>query len=267
VGRQPLDLSSVPLTWAPAMLMVDKPGKIAPADEEVEAGETVVDGLLDLMQQASREVVIVTPYFVPGTRMMAVLQSMRERGIRIRILTNSLASNDAPAAHAGYSRYRKDILRLGIELHEMRAVQDAPRERSGGAGAGTGSAGIGSGISGLGPGGSKGGSSRASLHSKAVMIDGRVSVIGSMNLDLRSQLQNSEVALVIRSTGLAREAVRQIEATLASAAYRVTLEGDRLHWRAPEGARYGDERSEPGASTRLKLFVRVLGPLAPEEML
>lgn len=66
VTRQPLDLSAVALVWAPAVLLVDEPGKVAPGDEDVEAGDTVVDGLLDLMQQARKDVLIVTPYFVPG---------------------------------------------------------------------------------------------------------------------------------------------------------------------------------------------------------
>jgi cardiolipin synthase C len=262
VPGQPLDLSAVPLVWAPAVLLVDKPGKVAPGDEDVDAGETVIDGLLDLMQQARKDVLIVTPYFVPGAAMMAVFQEMRERGIRIRVLTNSLASNDAPAAHAGYARYRKDILALGIELHEMRADQEARPGRARGSSSGPVRSVIGSG-----PGGSKSGSSHASLHSKAVMIDGVLSVIGSMNLDLRSKIQNSEVALVIRSTALTRQAVAQVEQTVASVAYRVVAENGRLSWRAPAGATFPDERTEPGASTTLRLLVRVLGPFAPEEML
>ena len=85
-------------------------------------------------------------------------------------------------------------------------------------------------------GGSKGGnSSRASLHSKAVIIDKRLAVIGSMNLDLRSQLKNSEVALLIRSTAVSQEAQRQVEATLAQGAYRLDLDKDQLVWRAPPG--------------------------------
>jgi cardiolipin synthase C len=100
-----------------------------------------------------------------------------------------------------------------------------------------------------------------------VIIDGRLSVIGSMNLDLRSQLKNSEVGLVIRSGALAQVATRQIENTMATAAYRLERRGGRLHWRAPPGAGYGDEHGEPGASTRLKLLVRLLGPFAPDQML
>jgi phosphatidylserine/phosphatidylglycerophosphate/cardiolipin synthase-like enzyme len=229
----------------------------------VDAGETVIDGLLNLMQQAQRDVLIISPYFVPGARMMAVYGQMRQRGVRIRVLTNSLASNDAPAAHAGYARYRKELLAMGVELYEMRSDPESSADLLGSS-AGRGSAG--------GWFGSAGGSkphpnSRASLHSKAVILDQRWSVIGSMNLDLRSQIQNSEVALVIRGAPLAQVATRQIENTLATAAYRVELRGEDLYWRAPPGTGFGDEKSEPGASTKLKLLVRVIGPFAPDEML
>jgi len=253
-----MDLRQVPLVWAPALLLVDQPGKIGPDDDEVDAGETVVDGLLHLMQRAREEIVIVSPYFVPGAPMMKVFAEMRAKGVRIRVLTNSLASNDAPAAHAGYARYRRDLLAQGIELHEMRADQE-------GVATGMGSTrGVGSGTGG---GGSKSGASRASLHSKAVIIDQRLAVIGSMNLDLRSQLQNSEVALLIRSQALAREAVRQVETTLAQGAYRVVLDGGQLRWLAPPGAGFEGARSEPDASAKLRLIVRLLGPFAPDEML
>jgi phosphatidylserine/phosphatidylglycerophosphate/cardiolipin synthase-like enzyme len=263
--RPDMDLRRVPLLWAPSVLLVDQPGKVAPGDDEVNARETVVDGLLDLMQQAQRDVLIISPYFVPGSRMLAVYEQLRRRGVRIRVLTNSLASNDAPAAHAGYARYRQALLDLGIELYEMRSDPETAAELLGSSRAEE-EKHRGSWL-GSGPGGSKGGRSRASLHSKAVVIDGQLSVIGSMNLDLRSQLKNSEVALVIRSTALAREATRQIENTFATAAYRLERRGHGFHWRAPPGAGFGDEDGEPGASTRLRLFVRLLGPFAPDEML
>jgi putative cardiolipin synthase len=252
-----MDLRQVPLVWAPALLLVDQPGKIGPDDDEVDAGETVVDGLLHLMQRAREEIVIVSPYFVPGAPMMNVLAQLRAKGIRIRVLTNSLASNDAPAAHAGYARYRKDLLAHGVELHEMRAAQEGKATGMGS------TAGFGSGLGG----GSKSATSRASLHSKAVIMDGRLAVIGSMNLDLRSQLKNSEVALLIRSRALAREAVRQVETTLAQGAYRVVLDGDQLLWQAPPGAAFKSARSEPDASAQLRLMVGLLAPFAPEEML
>ena len=125
-------------------------------------------------------------------------------------------------------------------------------------------AGVGSGI---GAGGSKSGTSRASLHSKAVMIDGRLAVIGSMNLDLRSALKNSEVGLVINSPALVKQATGIIENTLATAAYRLQRRGDHFHWAAPAGASFGDSDIEPGADAKLRVFVRLLGPFAPEQML
>ena len=263
--RKPMDLATVRLAWAPSTLLVDKPGKIGPGDDEADAGDTVVDGLLTLMQQAQRDVLIVSPYFVPGARMMAAYEDLRRRGVRVRVLTNSLASNDAPAAHAGYARYRERLLALGVELYEMRADPSSAAELVGSS-AQRKEKSHGSGL-GSGPGGSKSGQSRASLHSKAVILDGRLAVIGSMNLDMRSQVQNSEVALLIRSAALAAEATRQIEVTFASGAYKLEKNGSGLLWRAPPGAGFKDSRNEPEASTKLKLLVRVLGPFAPDEML
>jgi cardiolipin synthase C len=257
-GPVPMDLRKIPLTWAPAVVLVDKPGKIGPGEDEVDAGDTLVDGLLQLMDQARQDVLIVSPYFVPGTPMMQLFARMRAKGVRIRVLTNSLAATDAPAAHAGYARYRKDLLALGVELHELRADQEGT---AGGMGS---TAGFGSGGA---PGGSKSGLSRASLHSKALFLDRQLVVIGSMNLDLRSQLKNSEVALLIRSGALARESARLVEATLAQGAYRVELDGGNLVWRAPPGARFTEARSEPEASAKLKLLVKLIGPFAPDEML
>jgi phosphatidylserine/phosphatidylglycerophosphate/cardiolipin synthase-like enzyme len=259
-----MDLRTVRLTWAPATVLVDEPGKIGPGDDEVNAGDTTVDGLLNLMQQAQRDVLIISPYLVPGARMMSVYGQLRQRGVRIRVLTNSLASNDAPAAHAGYARYRNALLDMGVEIHEMRSDPETAAELIGSSAAQQGHRRW----WGTGPGGSKANTrSRASLHSKAVIIDQRFAVIGSMNLDLRSQLKNSEVALLIRSTALAQEATRQVENTLATAAYRLERRNGGFFWRAPPGASFGDETHEPGASAKLRLLVRLLGPFAPDEML
>lgn len=264
LGQRPaMDLRQVPLTWAPATLLADQPGKVGPGDDEADAGETVVDGLLQLMRGARQELLIISPYFVPGAEMMNVFADLRRRGVAVRVLTNSLASNDAPAAHAGYRRYRRELLAMGVELHEMRADPASAGLRDGRR-----SSGSGSGVSlGSTVGGSKSGFSRASLHSKAVVVDRRVAVIGSMNLDLRSQLKNSEVALLIRSATLAGQAARLIESSFARGAYRVEARGDALVWRAPPGAAFGDASSEPEADWKLRLLVDVLAPFAPDEML
>jgi len=253
---QPLDLRQVPLAWAPAALLADRPGKLEPGGDDEEPGETVVEGLLDLMRQARREVLVVSPYFVPGRQMQETFAQLRQRGVSIRVLTNSLASTDAPAAHAGYARHRAQLLKLGVALHEMRAdAQEGP---------GRGSA---PGVLAGAAGGSKAGRSRASLHSKAVVIDRRLVVIGSMNLDLRSQLHNSEVALVIRSAPLSRQAAQLVDRSLATQAWRVEAAGDTLRWRAPPGMPWPEPGQEPDAPLRLRWMLRLLGPLAPDELL
>ncbi|MES2685420.1 MAG: phospholipase D family protein [Pseudomonadota bacterium] len=245
------NLALLDWTWAPAVLLVDKPSKIAADADTVEAAQdTTVDGLLQLMSQASGDLLIVSPYFVPGPRMMEQFAAIRQKGVRIRVLTNSLASNDAPAAHVGYARYRKELLALGIEIYEMRAEQEGSLTSFGSTGS-SGSA----------------GGSRASLHSKIVVLDQSLLVIGSMNLDLRSQLQNTEVALAIRSPKLANETIALIEPAMARGAYKVELENGLLVWRAPQGSKLADTRVEPDASTGLKLMLKLIGPFAPEEML
>ena len=254
------DLRLLTWTWAPSVLMADKPSKIsADADSTEEAQDTTVDGLLGLMAQAKRELLIVSPYFVPGERMMKQFADLRARGIRVRVLTNSLASNDAVAAHVGYAKYRRTLLGMGVELYEMRAEQRGTFSSFGSATLAGGSVG--------GSTGKSGGGSRASLHSKVVVMDDRLLVVGSMNLDLRSQLQNSEVAIVIRSKAMAVEATRLIEPTLQTGAYHVQLQGDQLVWRAPQGLLLPDATSEPDASVGLKLIAELIAPFAPEEML
>ena len=245
------DLRLLSWTWAASTMLVDKPSKIAEdADTTEISNDTAVDGLLSLMSSAKTDLLVVSPYFVPGPEMMRQFEAIRKRGVRVRVLTNSLASNDAVAAHAGYARYREGLIAMGIEMYEMRAEQRGTLSSFG-----TGSA------------GGSGGASRASLHAKAVVVDSRLLVVGSMNLDLRSKLQNSEVAIVIRNPKLAAEATALIEPGMIQGAYRVEVKDGKLVWRAPQGSGLADATSEPDASAGLKLMVRMIAPFAPDEML
>ncbi|MDB5928501.1 MAG: phospholipase D/Transphosphatidylase, partial [Polaromonas sp.] len=88
-----------------------------------------------------------------------------------------------------------------------------------------------------------------------------------MNLDLRSQLQNSEIAVIIRNRAVSQEATRMIEPSLASGAYHVQLVNGQLVWRAPQGLALRDSTTEPDVSMPMKLLLNLIGPLAPEEML
>jgi phosphatidylserine/phosphatidylglycerophosphate/cardiolipin synthase-like enzyme len=224
-------------------------GSLENASDAAAGGETVVSGLLQLIGEARSDLTIISPYFVPGADMKQAFASARARGVRVRVLTNSLASNDAPVAHVGYARHREELLAMGVELYELRSEQ-----------AGLGSA-FGS------SGASAAGQSRSMLHSKVLVMDGQLLVVGSMNLDLRSQLQNTEIALLIRSVELSRRASAQIETAMRQSAWRVQRSEGALVWRAPEGSQLQDARTEPDTSAGLRLLLKLFGPLAPDALL
>ena len=207
-----------------------------------------------IRDRARSDLLIISPYFVPGADMKQAFAAARARGVRIRVLTNSLASNDAPVAHVGYARHREELLKMGIGLYELRSEQAGLGSAFGGS---TGSTG----------GSSVTGESRAMLHSKVLVMDGRLLVVGSMNLDLRSQLQNTEIALLIRSGELSGLAAEQIERGLRERAWHVELVDGSLVWHAPEGSGLPDSRTEPDASLSLRLLLKLFGPLAPDQLL
>jgi phosphatidylserine/phosphatidylglycerophosphate/cardiolipin synthase-like enzyme len=288
--EKPLDLRTATFVWAPAVMLADKPGKI-PADSDpgnkkapglvvsrpddkagssrgaasLEAasdlaagGDTVVEGLLQLIGQARTDLLIISPYFVPGKDMLQAFSTARGRGVRIRVLTNSLASNDAPVAHVGYARHREELLKMGIELYELRSEQASFGTVFGGSTGSSGRSGGSTGVS---------GESRAMLHSKVLVMDGRLLVVGSMNLDLRSQLQNTEIALLIRSNELSHAASEQIERGMRERSWHVELVDGSLLWRAPEGSGLKDATTEPDAGAMLRLMLKLFGPLAPDQLL
>ncbi|HSD00129.1 MAG TPA: phospholipase D family protein, partial [Casimicrobiaceae bacterium] len=111
------------LVWAKAMAIADPPEKAeVPPGERV--GSPVARQLMKEMRSAKREVVIVSPYLVPGGHVLSLLEDLRERHVRVRILTNSLSSTDAPIVHSAYQRYRVPLLEAGVELSEVRAASD-----------------------------------------------------------------------------------------------------------------------------------------------
>jgi putative cardiolipin synthase len=142
------------------------------------------------------------------------LGGLTQRGVRVAILTNSLAATDAVAVQAGYSPFRVPLLQQGAELYEFKPQQPTP-------------------LAGI-----AGSRSRASLHAKTYVIDRKILVIGSMNLDPRSANLNTELALVIHSPELAGQVAGIFDrATAPEASYRVTLaDGAQLAYLRSIGA-------------------------------
>ncbi|OAJ57635.1 phospholipase [Paraburkholderia ginsengiterrae] len=186
------------LTWARAEFKADLPEKIEhPSPDYV---SPPMQRLGELMHDAKKDFLITSPYFVPHDAGVKALGELTQRGIRIAILTNSLAATDAVAVQAGYSPFRVPLLRAGVELYEFKPQQNTAPTSAAGSG------------------------SRASLHAKTYVIDREILVIGSMNLDPRSANLNTELALVIHSPALAGQVAQLFDrATAPEVSYRVTL--------------------------------------------
>lgn len=236
------------LEWTSAQVMADKPTKL---DKDQQAhlrrDEVMHDDVDRLLLSARREVLIISPYFVPGAHGLALFQTLRQRGVNVRVLTNSLATTDAPAVHAGYARYRVPLLEMGVQIHELKPQLDGGHTRK----------------TAIGP----WGSSRASLHAKVVVIDGRLALVGSMNLDPRSAKLNSEMGVVMHSPHIARE-LSEVYKEVSDSSYALSLTPDhQVQWQTQPAEPGLKGAHEPGVSLWLKLALKLLGPFAPDEIL
>jgi phosphatidylserine/phosphatidylglycerophosphate/cardiolipin synthase-like enzyme len=240
-----LEAGTVVLTWVPATVLADRPAKIA-SDTSPGEEETIANNIVALMRSAKQELIVISPYFVPGEDGVALFAKLVGDGVHIRVLTNSLASTDSPLVHNGYSRYRAALLHLGIELSEVRPKLGQKRARF-----------------------HPFRSSNASLHAKALVIDQRTVFIGSMNMDARSARTNSELGLVIRSPEIARQVTSLLDDISAEGSYRLRLldHSNQIEWSSGEP---GSEKTwfRDPETTRLQRFsLKLLAPFAPEELL
>jgi putative cardiolipin synthase len=198
------------LTWARAEFNADSPAKIRLPVDDYQS--PVIARIRDLVSNAQQEVLITSPYFVPHDAGVKVLADLSARGVKVKVLTNSLAATDAVAVQAGYSPYREPLLKAGVELYEFKPVQEEGAR-----------------------GGMFGSRSRASLHAKTLVFDRKTLVIGSMNLDPRSAHLNTELGLVIHSPPLAGQVATLFDrATAPQSSYQVMLfDPSRFYFRGP----------------------------------
>jgi putative cardiolipin synthase len=205
-----------PLSWGKATAVYDAPGKASGNGEQ-----GVAEGLRPEIAALNKELLIEVAYFIATEAGVELLGGLVDRGVRVRILTNSLATNDLVPGHAGYSRYREDLLRRGVELYEFRPAAAAPPRSSWSPLAA---------------------SSRASLHSKAMVLDADKVFIGSFNLNPRSVELNTEIGIIIESGELAAQLREFMDTGVrpdsAWQLYLATEDGrsSELVWRAEDDA-------------------------------
>jgi cardiolipin synthase C len=253
-----LEAGRLPVVWAQGEVLYDRPGRVnasAPPDRSNSMGPR----LREIIEEAQSEALIISPYFVPRERGVKWLGTMRDRGVTIKILTNSLASNDVPVAHGGYARYRKDLLRLGVDLFELRPVPGQRQEKDPT---------------------HWGGSSGAALHAKTFILDRKVLFVGTFNLDPRSVWFDTQNGIAVRSETLAGQGARLFEeSTSMHRAFRVTLRksstevngspsgGTGLEWVTEENGKEVRYFHEPETSLWRRFSVKFLSLFAPEKML
>ncbi len=236
---------STTFDWGRTTIVSDHPDKVLTTSTNSDTH--LAPQLREVVHRTKRELFLVSPYFVPGKEGVALLAAAHARGPRVVVITNSLASTDGVPVHSGYQRYRKALLRAGLELYEMKPT--------GGAGSSHG------GLKG------SGGSSGASLHAKTFAFDRRIGFIGSYNLDPRSSKLNTEMGVLFDCPALAKRLPIETERDLARDAYRVELEGNHLVWITREGEKEVRYNSEPNVGWWKKAKVSIFSILPIESLL
>ena len=246
VGRQ-LDDAHIDLLAGRAQVLADHPEKPlqgGPGGELMNSSVTY--GVYQAMQVAQRDVLASSPYFVPGREGLALLLGLRQRGVDVRVLTNSLASTDEALVHLAYARYRKALLGAGVQLFELsqQRVKENMRMFLFGAALGR-------------------------LHAKTVVVDQRFAFIGSMNLDPRSATLNTELGALIDSPALAGQLKTLIDIDRLHSAYALRLAkgGDCCEWIIPDSDGRLVLNLEPDSLWWMRWLGSLLQPLAPEDHL
>ena len=169
-----------------AEVLYDDPGKGLGLDPDDYA--SMLDLLTPYLKNLKRELILISPYFVPGdSGVAAYTRGVKEKGLDVNVITNSYGSTDSPPVHAGYSRYREALLAGGVQIFELKSSSRKKRRK-----------------------GSVASDSEASLHTKAFIFDRESVFIGSLNLDPRSIEINTEMGILYHSPEMARQMAHEL---------------------------------------------------------
>ena len=240
---------NVDFRWADGKIVHDSSEK--KAHDENWQEELLISQLAPYITSAKSDVVIVSPYFVPGQQATEALCKLSRDGVRVRILTNSLVSNDVAAVHAGYAKYRKPLLRCGVELYELNEQLKEHEQK------------VFTWLPGL---------AKSSLHAKTMTFDREIMFVGSFNFDQRSLHINNEIGMLFWDAQTAADSTDEFARHIEDVAFRVTLETDEngkesLRWSGRENGKQVVFDSEPYASGGLKAAVAFMKLLPIESQL
>jgi putative cardiolipin synthase len=240
LGRQ------LALEWTLARAVYDDPAKTL--DTTARTDVLLFPELVRTIARAEQSFDLISPYFVPGEDGTAALAMQAGKGVKVRILTNSLASSEANIVHSGYAKRRLDLLRAGVQLYEIKttAAREAREDRF-----------------------KLGSSSSAALHAKTFAVDRSRIFVGSFNFDQRSARLNTEMGLVIDSPTLAQRLAERFDTAAPLVAYEVRLapDGRSLEWIERTAAGEMRYDTEPGTRWYQRFSVEVLSIFPVDWML
>lgn len=241
---QQLVARTLQFEWADTHMISDDPAKgLGRAKQE----ELFPERLKEIIGQPTTELELVSAYFVPTGAGVNSFVGFAKSGVQVKVLTNALEATDVPAVHAGYAKHRKELLKSGVQLYELRRVSATD---------------IGDKHIGV------WGSSGSSLHAKTFAVDGSRVFVGSFNFDPRSAKLNTELGVVIESPALAQDIERTFATRVPNDAYQVQLSDENeVYWIATEGSHTIRYDKEPGTSFWLRAFVWLLSLLPIDSFL
>jgi cardiolipin synthase C len=243
-------IEELDFVWSKWLLAYDHPSKVEA--KEVRQETHLAPKIKMGMDKTQHDLIIVSPYFVPGEEFSDYLVGMVERGVRVRVLTNSLQANDVSLVHAGYMRYREQLVAGGVELYEFKAdANKVLREQNKEAKKK-----------------SRIGASKASLHAKFFGFDETYLFIGSFNLDARSVSLNSELGAYYASPEEAKLLSDSFDEIMQGIAYQLQLDEDGdLQWVGYRGDEQVTFFKEPDTTWWKRFSTGFLSIIVPESQL
>jgi putative cardiolipin synthase len=241
-----LDSGRLKLIWGTANAFADQPGKVMATSDDMARSMSAQMNVMDRVMESQNEVVISSPYFIPGTVGVQAFGDLRTRNVKVTILTNSLAANDVPLTHVGYARYRVELLQAGVDIYELSPSRTQHNEEL------------------MFPGASLG-----RLHAKTAVIDQSMVYIGSVNLDPRSESTNTELGLFARCPELAGQVIRVLDMSQRQSSYRLRFapDGRSLEWLAADRNGQTVHSQEPEVTLYMRFETMLLAPFVPEQLL
>lgn len=210
--------------WAEGQYVWDDP-KVMNMHADDQNG-TMIEKLAMRVNSLQKQLYMESAYFIPRDSGVDALARLHERGVKIRVLTNSLASNDVIPAHAGYAGYRKKLIKSGVELYELRPDAGGKNITNNQLLTKT---------------------SNSGLHTKTMVFDDHAVFVGSFNLDPRSAAINTEGGLYVESPQLVKEVIKYMkDGVKPRNSYRVVLDTEgELTWITIKDGKEIIYRSDP----------------------